>query len=615
MAGEIYTSKQLVKINGVDLSDDVAGHIRETVIDDRLQLPAYMTITFDDIPNTILDESGAKIGAKIEFSTSPIDESTAVKLFEGEITSLEGSYSQFGAQVVVRAYDLLHRLQAGRHTLAYQDVSDSDIVKAVAARNGVPIGQIDPTSTTYKHVAQANVSDWDFLKARARAAGCEMAMVDGRLNFRKPVKAGEAPPAGNLSSDNPKALVFSGELLEFHPRVTGGGQVPSVIVRSWDPKAKKEIEETSDTLAISVKVSDTPGAIASQLSEKDKYSSVSVPVGDEAGATSLASAMAEELGSAFFEADGIAIGDPRLKAGSAVSVSGVATKFAGSQVLSHVRHVFDEVEGYRTHFEISGRQERSLLGLASLGQTNGQVNQTGQPIYGVVPAIVTNINDDQDKDLRVKVRFPWLSPKSGEGSYESTWARIATPGAGPATGVLWMPEVDDEVLVGFEHGDIHRPYILGGLYNGQDKPNLELEKKGGDAGDLVQSGKAKRRGMVSRKGHRFVFVDDDQTSQIAISTSDGKLKIEWDEKKGELRITGDTKVIVSAKQELNLLSDKDINIKAQSNIKIEGSGNVNLEGKGQVGLKSSASFKVEGATVDVKGQGPVSVSGAMVKLG
>jgi len=81
------------------------------------------------------------------------------------------------------------------------------------------------------------------------------------------------------------------------------------------------------------------------------------------------------------------------------------------------------------------------------------------------------------------------------------------------------------------------------------------------------------------------------------------------------RITGDQKVIVKATQELNLESDKDVNIKAQGNIKIEGSGNINLEGKGQVGLKATASFKVEGATVDVKGQGPVSVSGAMVKLG
>ena len=170
-----------------------------------------------------------------------------------------------------------------------------------------------------------------------------------------------------------------------------------------------------------------------------------------------------------------------------------------------------------------------------------------------------------------------------------------------------MPEVDDEVLVGFEHGDIHRPYILGGLYNGKDKPNLELEKKDGNAGDLVSTGKVKRRGSVSRKGHRMIFVDEEAASQIAITTSDGKLKIEWDEKKAELRITGDQKVIVKATQEITLESDKDINLKARGNIKLEGTGGVDM--------KSNASFKVEGTQVEVKGSAQVSVSGAMVKLG
>lgn len=614
MPGEVHSLEQIVKIDGVQLSKNVAGYIREIVVDDRLQLPAYMTIEFDDIPGDIIDQSKAMIGSKIEFSATPVGETAPVKLFQGEVTALEASYVQTGVQVVLRAYDLLHRLQAGRHTEAYQDVSDSDIVKTVAGRNGVPLGMINSTSTTYKHVAQANVSDWDFLKARARAAGCELAMVDGQLAFRKPVKAADAPPPGTYSSQNPKQLVYNSELLEFHPRLTGGGQVSTITVRSWDPLQKKEIVTDSNAAAASVKVSDTPSSVAGQLNEKDKFTAVAIPVDKEAGASSLASAMAEELGSGFFEADGIAIGDPRLKAGTAVSISGVAKKFSGSQVLSHVRHVFEPEYGYRTHFEISGRQERSLLGLTSLGQTNGEMSQTGHAIYGLVVGIVTNIKDD-DKILRVKVTFPWLAPKTGSGAYESTWARVAAPGAGPATGVLWMPEVDDEVLVGFEHGDIHRPYILGGLYNGKDLPNLELEKGNGSVGDLVSDGKAKRRGMVSRKGHRLVFVDDDSKSQIAISTSDGKLKIEWDEEKKELRITGDQKVIVKATKELNLESDQNLNISAKGNIKIEGNGNVNLEGKGQVGLKASTSFKVEGATVDVKGQGPVSVSGAVVKLG
>jgi phage protein D len=606
-AMELHSLQQIVKVDGVELKPDVAGYIREIVVDDRLQLPAYLTVTFDDIPGDILDKTTARIGSKIEFSATPVGETAPVSLFVGEVTSLEASYVQTGAQAVLRAYDLLYRLQRGRHTQAYQNLTDSDLAKKIAQRNSLAIGKVDATTTTYEYIAQANVSDWDFLKARARKNGYEVAIADGKFDFRKPTQAREAPPAGTLTSpDVPKTLMYNAQLIEFHPRLTAGAQVKSVQVRAWDPMKKQEITAQAGATAVTAKISDNPSGLASQTAEMEPYRATSIPLDGNSGESGLAAALAEELGSSFFEADGIAIGDPRLKAGTAVSISGVAAKFSGGHVLSHVRHVFEHEYGYRTHFEISGRQERSLLGLTSLGDTNGQISQTGQPIYGLVVGLVTNIKDDKE-DTRIKVTFPWLAPKNGAGAFESTWARLAIPGGGPNTGVLWMPEVDDEVLVGFEHGDVNRPYILGGLYNGKDKPNLELEKKTGAAGDLVSTGKVKRRGSVSRKGHRMIFVDEDAASQIAITTSDGKLKIEWDEKKSELRITGDQKVIVKATQEITLQSDKDINLKAQGNIKLEGTAGVDM--------KSNASFKVQGSTVDVKGSGPVSVSGATVKLG
>src|SRR2546421_10678153 len=85
-------------------------------------------------------------------------------------------------------------------------------------------------------------------------------------------------------------------------------------------------------------------------------------------------------------------------------------------------------------------------------------------IYGLVVALVTN-NQDPDKLGRVKVKFPWLDDQ-----VESWWARIAYPMAGKERGFWWVPEIDDEGLVGLEHGDVRFPYIAGALHNGQDKP-------------------------------------------------------------------------------------------------------------------------------------------------
>ena len=98
-----------------------------------------------------------------------------------------------------------------------------------------------------------------------------------------------------------------------------------------------------------------------------------------------------------------------------------------------------------------------LLELLSIG--SGQ-HDDGR-ITGVVIGIVTN-NNDPDRLGRVKVRFPWLS-----GSTESHWARVATPMAGNGRGLYFLPEVDDEVLVLFERGDVRFPFVIGALVERQ----------------------------------------------------------------------------------------------------------------------------------------------------
>jgi uncharacterized protein involved in type VI secretion and phage assembly len=93
--------------------------------------------------------------------------------------------------------------------------------------------------------------------------------------------------------------------------------------------------------------------------------------------------------------------------------------------------------------------------------------QATDRIYGVVIGVVTN-NEDPDKLGRVKVQYPWLSDK-----VESNWARVVTPMAGNERGFFALPEVDDEVLIAFAHGDVRFPYVLGSLWNGKDKPPAE----------------------------------------------------------------------------------------------------------------------------------------------
>src|SRR5262249_11123879 len=128
-------------------------------------------------------------------------------------------------------------------------------------------------------------------------------------------------------------------------------------------------------------------------------------------------------------------------------------------------------------------------------------------LFGLVVGVVTN-NQDPDNLGRVKVRFPWLSD-----SAESHWARIAAP-----RGTYFLPEVDDEVLIAFEHGDPRFPYVLGVLWNGQDAPPT-----------TNSDGKNNLRLIKSRSGH-----------VIKLNDEDGKETIEIIDKKGKNRIVIDT---------------------------------------------------------------------------
>jgi phage protein D len=559
--------KPRIEVEGQALVPDVDVLLEQVLVDDHLHLPDMFLLSFRDVSHDVAKKAQLHIGSKVRISVpSPAGGGMEV-LIEGEVTAMEAEYDALGSRAVVRGYDGSHRLHRGRVTQTYQNVKDSDIAHTIAQRASLQAGTIDDSQTTHEHVSQVNLSDWDFLTARAGEIGFEVAVSEGRLHFRKPAPSQQAPAQGDLHSSDPLQLVFGQDLLEFRPRVSSSEQVKDVKVRGWDPKAKQVVIGSAPAGTTSVQLPDSPSGLAQKFGGQT-FVAVDHPLSTQREVDATAKAVAEQIGSAVAEAEGVARGNPKLRAGTPVSVGVVADDFVGRYTLTHTRHVFDS-RGYRTRFEVSGRQDRSLLGLV----VNGAVpaSAAGPPVYGVVIAQVTN-NDDPEKMGRVKLKFPWLSD-----GYESDWARMAQVGAGPDSGVSFMPEVNDEVLVAFEFGDVRRPLVIGGLHNGRDKPRL------GDG--LFDNGRVKRRGVVSRKGHRVVLFDDPGRSGIALITSNGSIRISLNETKNEIHVFCQGKVRIESQDELS--------IKSQQKVSIEGQ---------QLELKGSASAKLSGGTVEVSGQ-------------
>jgi phage protein D/phage baseplate assembly protein gpV len=611
-----------IEVGGAPLSEDLASLLVSAYVDDSLNVPDMFVLTFRDPQKVLFQQGTLDIGKKVTISLVSDAANAGEKLIsEAEVTALEVEFDPSGTRSVVRGFDQTHRLFRGRHTEGYKNMSYSDVAKKVAQRNGLATGTIDSTGVVHELVSQVNMSDWQFLNGLAREVGYEVAATAGKLEFRKPKSPSAAPSSGDLNMSDPLKLVLGDNLLRFRCSVSSAEQVKEIKVRSWDPAQKQVLMGSASAHTSSVALAEDPGQLAGKFGSP-VHTAVGTPFATQSECDAAAKALAEEIGGAFASFDGVASGNLKLRAGGAVSLGLVGKPFDGRYKLTTTRHVYDPHDGYQTWFTVSGRQERSLGGLTSGagGSVNGSAS--GRPIAGVVQAIVTNAKDPLNL-CRVKVKFPWLSD-----TYESDWARTVQLSAGNGYGSVMVPEVGDEVLVAFEQGDLRRPYLIGGLYNGQDKPPA-------GAPDLIDSssGKVNRRGFVSRTGHTLSFAEKEGTNDgILLKTAGDKYVIELSKKNQKVTINADGSIEIEAKGgpgavkitaagDLDLKARK-ISVKADSGVEIDGgAGNVDVKGV-QISAKGTAKLSMEAATISVnasataelKGGAMVNVQGALVKI-
>lgn len=210
--------------------------------------------------------------------------------------------------------------------------------------------------------------------------------------------------------------------------------------------------------------------------------------------------------------------------------------------------------------------------------------------YGVTIGVVTN-NEDKEGLGRVKVKLPRISDTD-----ESYWARVLTPMAGKERGIYFLPEADDEVLVAFDQGDINFPYILGGLWNGKDKP----PETNGD-------GKNNKRLIKSRSGHQIILDDTEGAEQIVIRDSTEKNEIVIDSKNNAIMLKVEKDLTIEAKGKISIKTSggdleigcNNLKIEAKQNCEIKADGNCNIEGTAGIAIKCMAGVKINDGALEV----------------
>lgn len=602
-----YFTQIFIKINGQDIPIELMDLLGEVVVDSSLHLPDMFTVLFNDPYLKWVDSDLFDMGNPIEISVETGTEQGKQKgtLIKGEITALEPDFSSQGqTMLLLRGYSKSHRLHRGKKTRTFLKQTDSAIVSKIAGEAGLS-PQVDATNITYDYVLQNNQTNMEFLLTRAERIGYQVYTTDGKLYFKK----------GDSSRGNGPELKYGETLENFRPALTTSHQADKIIVKGWDPKGKEPItSETNPNRSLNQGgMKKTGGDTAKSAFKTAEAVVVNQPISTVDEAKALATGLSNDISRDFIQAEGKCLGDPRIMAGWNITIKGVGKRFSGKYFVTSATHTYERGT-YTTTFGISGRRPNTISHL--LENKNGHHGQAQGFVNGVVTGLVTNIKDEDDLG-RVKVKYAWL------GEIESDWVRIATPMAGKERGFFYLPEVNDEVLIGFEHGDVHRPYILGVLWNSKDKPpEKSSQAVGGD-------GKVNWRMIKSRSGHIILLDDTNGKEKIQICDKTGKNQMVIDSAANTItidvlkdyKLNADGNIDINNKGNVTLDSKGNITIKSVGNIKIQSTGNLDLQATGMLNIKGNKvtidggpMTEVKGVAISINGSAATEVKGAVVKI-
>ena len=587
MPGQTITQiAPIIKVNGAELPVDILGSLVHVEIDRGVNLVGRATLKFV--------ETGFDLAAQPKFALGTavaISDGAGVALMSGEVTAISldqgGAYGPASTELTVTVDDKAYKLgQTTQHTTHLKS-KYSDVLGKMAGAAGLTASVVD-TAEVHDYLLQSG-TDLAYLDWVARRLGL-LWWVDGtKLEVVKPG-----------TSSGTTTVTLGEDLIRLSTRASGR-HPGKVTVTGWDEQ--QQVAITGSTTA--------PNKQESKLVEKypgrggPPGAGVSVPAWPTttSEATAISAAMVAQATSAAVTTRGTCFVNGAIKPGSTVSVrnAGPAT---GSYYVTRVQHVYGR-GGFDTHFTAGPIQPDALVDL--LGPPP---EASGAHISGLVVGVVTNLKDEKSWG-RVKVKFPTL----GSG-VESAWARVVTIGGGAQRGAVFMPEVNDEVLVGFEQGDTRRPVVIGGLFSARNKLPSE---------DTVANGEVAYRRITSRRGHYLELGDGSSEDkqhimlqlegqqhkirlgkdklEIAVpdkpvSITNGQAKIEFSAN-GDITIEGNTVTIKAKQGAINAeAAAGDVQVKGM-NVKAESQINVNIKAGAMGTVEATGVMTVKGATVAI----------------
>ncbi|MDA8300436.1 MAG: VgrG-related protein [Actinomycetota bacterium] len=573
-----------ISLGGSLLSQSWQDALLECKVDLEMRAPGQARLRFAD-PGYSLSKSGTiGLGSPLAVAVPQ-----AGRLISAEVTAVGVEQRQGeNPELVVTALDRSHRMGRGSRVKTYLNASYSDIASQLAGEYDLS-PSVEGSGGVLEYVLQVS-SDLTFLSDMAARAGFDW-WVDGTtLYFKKPA-------AGDTVE------LRLGETLWSFSVQASGSTPGSVEVNGWDRDKQEQLSASANSRTLS-----PSSDFAGKVTDPDKaFGTAKLITGALAGQTqdevdALSQALFDWAASTSVRATGLAQVSAGLKLGCSVRVLDTGP-LAGTYPITRVEHTYRPGRGFLTKFWSGGRGFAPGDGASRYPPLQGPT--THHP--GLVVGEVTSINDPNQTG-RVKVRFPGL-----DATQESAWGRVLSPGAGDNRGSVVLPEVGDEVLVGFEQGDPRQPVILGGLYGSR----LKIPKW------PVKEGKVASRQFISRAGHVVEVSDGDDAAEqyfmVQLAGQEHTLKMTKQETtlaipSGQALTVkaGGTQVAFSTTGDITL-KGQNITIEAEQNLKLKGL-QVDVSATTQLQLQGQAQASMKGAMLQLESEGPASLKGAIVQI-
>lgn len=555
------------------------------------RIPTARLVVIDgDMPNQqfpVSDTDFFKPGATIRINAGYGDDEDTI--FEGLVIKHGLQITdQDDACLVIECQDKAVKMTVGRKNANYIDMTDSDVITGLIGAHALTA---DVQSTTIQHneLVQYYCTDWDFLVGRAEANGLLVVVTDGHVAVKEP--ATSAAPSLNVS--------YGRDLITFRAEVDASSQYAKVQAVSWDMKNQAVLTGTEATpTALNAQGDLTSAMLADVLGLPSFRLQTSASLTSEeltqwAKAQQLKSSLARICGHMSFQ------GSAKAVVTGMIELEGVGKRFSGNVFATGLTHTIDN-GNWTTEVQ---------FGLSSQWFSE-QADVTAPPAAGLLPAVeglqtgvVTRLDGDPMGQHRVLVSVPVM-----QNTTEGVRARLLQLHGSSGFGTFFVPEVGDEVVLGYFNNDPSHPVILGSLYSSKQVPPYAL----------VAENNVKA--IVTRCQSKIEFNEEDKV--ITVTTrGNNKIVISDKGKSIQLHDQNDNKVELNSNG-ISLTSPKDITVSAKGKISLDAVGSVSITSAADIltaGLNVSSeaqvAFSAKGsATAELSAAGQTVVKGAMVMI-